>query len=460
MTEALLDAHGVPVALDANETAPVSSSDSLKVQPNEYYQSKLSVIAQHRKHDGIRARLPLEQTPGLISLLAGKPHPSTFPFKSFSMVLRDAVDPEKEIPVQLTQEELEIGLQYSAGNGIPSLIEWVYGLQEIAHGRKKGEGWTVSIGSGSQDLIYKAVTALINPGDSVLMEVPTYAGVSPMFQSLQCEIIEIEMDSNGILSHSLREKLENWPVGKPKPKVLYTVPYGCNPSGATATLERREEVLALAQEHDFIILEDDPYHFLYYGSAPRPPSYFALEKDVASPGRVIRFDTLSKILSSGMRLGFVSGPELLVNTIHAHTNVANLQPNTLAQVLAMAVLSRWGHQGFLEHADRVAQFYRKKRDIFQAAMTRHLSGLAEWTPPEAGMFMWFRLLLGNEDPSLDDSDLLIQSKAFERGVLVLPGSVFYPNSRVSAYVRASFSLMEEKEVDEALRRLRLAILEN
>lgn len=157
---------------------------------------------------------------------------------------------------------------------------------------------------------------------------------------------------------------------------------------------------------------DDPYHFLYYGPSPRPPSYFALEKDQPEPGRVLRFDSLSKILAAGIRLGFVSGPEVLVQAMADHvrrvrhhvpectrsrqesasqSTVANLQPNTLAEVLAMAVLSRWGFEGFFQHTDRVAEFYRQKRDVFQAAMLRHLSGLAEWSVPEAGMFMWYVL---------------------------------------------------------------------
>lgn len=103
----------------------------------------------------VRSVLHLEQTPGIISLLAGKPHPSTFPFTSFSFTIRDPVDPSKETAVQLTQEELDVALQYSAGQGIPPLLEWAYGLQEITQGRKRGEGWRISFGNGSQDLIYK-----------------------------------------------------------------------------------------------------------------------------------------------------------------------------------------------------------------------------------------------------------------------------------------------------------------
>ncbi|KAF5359363.1 hypothetical protein D9756_003591 [Leucocoprinus leucothites] len=134
--------------------------------------------------------------------------------------------------------------------------------------------------------------------------------------SLSRPFMHVATDAEGISASSLRSRLENWPAGKPRPKVLYTVPYGCNPTGMTATLERRVEVLKLAREFDFIILEDDPYFYLYYGTAPRVPSYFSLEKELLpETGRVLRFDSFSKVLSAGMRLGFASGPEPILSAI-------------------------------------------------------------------------------------------------------------------------------------------------
>ncbi|THG97515.1 hypothetical protein EW026_g4486 [Hermanssonia centrifuga] len=450
---------GVPIVrIDASGEKGDSTTSPTHVLPNEFYTARLSVIARNRTIEGIRSMLPLEQRPGVISLLAGKPHSSTFPITSLNFTVRDPADPNSELPVQLSQEELELGLQYGPTVGIPALVDWFYGLQDVAHGRKVGEGWNISVGNGSQDLIYKAVTALVNPGDAVFVEAPVYAGVFPIFQTLGCEIIEIETDSRGICPASIRSALENWPTSKPKPKVLYTVPYGSNPTGTTATLERRLEILELARLHDFFILEDDPYHFLYYGSLPRPPSYFALERGQHEVGRVVRFDSLSKILSAGFRLGFVSGPEMIVQAMNNHTMASNLQPNSLSQVLALAVLSRWGYKGFMDHTTRVSQFYRQKRDVFQAAMEHHLAGIVEWVKPEAGMFMWFKLMVDAGDGT-GDSNSVIRTTALERGVLALPGTVFYPNGRKSAYVRASFSQLDEEQVNEALKRLRVALLD-
>ncbi|KAH8100867.1 PLP-dependent transferase [Cristinia sonorae] len=426
--------------------------------PEAFYQQFLSQLSINRTDDAIRALMPLESRPGLISLLVGKPNTSCFPIKSLSFSAQDPCDSSKEIPITLSPEELEVGLQYSPTTGIPNLVDWLYKLQEICHGRKRSEGWKLSVGNGCQDLMYKAVTSFINPGDSVFLEAPMYPGVIPMFQTIQCDIHEVETDANGMCSHKLRQMLENWPTSKPKPKILYTVPYGCNPTGMTVSLERRLEVLDLAHEHNFIILEDDPYYFVYYGKAPRPPSYFELEKQQGRIGRVIRFDSLSKVLSSGLRLGFASGPLPLMRAIDRHSTNANLQPNSMAQVLAISVLSRWGHEGFLAHTTRVAQFYREKRDIFEAALRRHLTGLVEWSSPESGFFIWFKLLL-TEDGTDGCSEAAIRTHAFERGVLALPGTVFLPSGRKTAYARASFSQLEPDQVDEALRRLKEAILD-
>ncbi|KAF9021921.1 PLP-dependent transferase [Hymenopellis radicata] len=431
---------------DSPKTLPNGNgiARSVKALPNAFYDDFLSDDAKSRKPSPIRSLLPLEATPGVLSLLAGKPNPTTFPFTSLSFTVRSPVEPGREVP-------------YGETGGIPALRKWIDELQARVHGRRQGEGWRTTIGSGSQDLICKAVTALVNRGDPILVESPVYAGVIPMFQSLECDQIEVETDSHGIMSSSLRSILENWPKDKIKPRVLYTVPYGCNPTGMTATLERRKEVLKLAHEYNFLILEDDPYYFLYYGTGPRYPSYFTLELEEAEVGRVIRFDSLSKVLSAGIRIGYASGPDVIILAMDRHTSTANLQTASLTQVIISSLLRSWGYDQFLAHTEYVADFYRRKRDTFEQAMHRHLTGLAEWVSPEAGMFFWFKLLVG--PPGEEDSESVIRSRAFEKGVIALPGMAFHPNGRKTGYVRASFSTVEDVDIDEAVKRLRDAILD-
>ncbi|TFK69934.1 PLP-dependent transferase [Pluteus cervinus] len=450
-----------------------SDKDTLRAQPNgsacgvspsrlppEFYDAFLSTAAKERKPCPIRGLFPLESTPGLISLLAGKPNATTFPFTSLSFTARSPIDDSPEA-ISLTETEFAEALQYGATDGLGQLRNWIVGLQEFSHDRKHDGGWKVSIGTGSQDLIYKAVAATVNQGDPVLVESPVYAGVLPIFQGHNCELVAVETDSCGIQSSSLRSILENWPVNKPRPKILYTVPYGCNPTGMTATLERRKEVLRLAREYNILILEDDPYYYLYYGDGPRYPSYFALELEEPEVGRVLRFDSLSKILSAGLRIGFASGPEPLIQAIDRHTTSLNLQTSTFTQMVAYKLLDAWGYDGFKIHTEKVSAFHRGKRDIFERVMNKHLSGLAQWSSPEAGMFFWFKLILSEGDKVAEDGDseAIIRTKAFDRGVLALPGTVFMPDGRKTAYVRAAFSLSTEPEVEEALRRLRQVILE-
>ncbi|KAG6330493.1 hypothetical protein ID866_8597 [Astraeus odoratus] len=434
-----------------------AAQHAIKRLPLDFYQSFLSKAARERKPSPIRGLYPLEK-PGVISFLAGKPNDAMFPFQSFSFTASCPSNPGELDTVFISGSDLTNGLQYAATAGLPRLIDWFIGLQARSHGRNSVEGWRLSVGNGSQDLIWKAIQALVDDGDPVLVESPVYAGVIPMFKSLHCEEHEVETDAYGVCSSSLRSILENWPSGKPKPKIFYTIPYGCNPTGMTATIERRRDVLQLAREHNFLILEDDPYFYLYFGKSERPASYFKLELEQPEVGRVVRFDSLSKILSAGMRIGFVSGPKPILDAMDLHTATVNLQPSSLTQAITLALLEKWGYDGFYTHTQAVSEFYREKRDVFEKAMRMHLDGLAEWSTPEAGMFFWFKLLLNTSSGEEGDSKDLIEKKAYEGGVLALPGTVFLPDGRKTAYVRAAFSLSTEEQVNEALRRLRLVIL--
>ncbi|KAG8762748.1 hypothetical protein FRC11_007878 [Ceratobasidium sp. 423] len=424
-----------------------------------------------RTIDGIRGLLPLEKTPGVISLLAGKPNQNTFPVEEISITLRAPGAPQPYSPsggepvreiLNISGDLLATALQYNFTDGVPDLRAVLGDFQLKEHGVAVDDvNLQLTVGSGSQDLMYKIFTCLLDPHDSILVEAPVYAGVLPILQTLEADMIEVNTDPDGISIDHLRGILTNWPKDKPKPKALYTVPYGCNPTGATTPLERRKEVLKLAQEHDFLILEDDPYYYLYFGSAERPPSYLTLENSAQNVGQrlVLRLDSFSKVLSSGMRIGFATGPPHLIRVMNAHTSAANLQANSTTQVIALAMLKHWGYDGFQAHISNISGFYRAKRDAFEAAMYKHFKPeggkqLAEWTRPEAGLFFWFKLNVPSED-----SFQLISTKALEGGVLAVPGKIFFPSGRRTAYVRTAFSVMDIELVDEALKRLAKVVKE-
>ncbi|KAF5347469.1 hypothetical protein D9758_015053 [Tetrapyrgos nigripes] len=455
----------------------------------------------------------MKKTPGGSSsegLFVGKSHPETFPFKSLSFgsvkhtnFAAQNSDLLRDFSLNIDIDALVTGLPNHNFSDIPDLARWLENLQYRMHGRSAGEGWRISMGSGSRALIYRfrvlmleqTVQAMVKHRDPIFVESLVYADIIPMFETI-CNPIGVETDAFGICAESLRKTLESWPPGKPKPKFLYTIPYGCNPTGITATTERRKEILKLAREHDFIILEDDPYYYLYYGPADRPPSYFALEATERTEngqcevGRVVRFDSLTMILSTGISIGWASGPEELLARIERHpiglikalwlkhlvlsdvsvirfpidstfkawirsrsehhelcngsTPSSYLQATTLTQVIANALLSQWGYDGFNDKTRSVSSLYRQKRDIFEAAMQNHLEGLAEWQLPDAGMFFWFKLLV----PDSANIDV----EALRDVVRRLPGAMFWQNGN-SGYVRVSFSQPTKDEADKGLKRL-------
>ncbi|KIO34427.1 hypothetical protein M407DRAFT_64463 [Tulasnella calospora MUT 4182] len=376
--------------------ASESSTPEREFLPASYYEPFISNVSKARRPSPIRGLYPLESIPGMISLLAGKPAPQTFPVTSISVTVRSPFDLTQETQLTIKDEALAESLQYTATKGITSLVNWMDRLQQIYHNRySSGEGWGISVGTGSQDLLYKAFHALLNPGDPIFIEAPVYGGVIPILEALRCELI------------------------------------------------------------------DDPYYYLYYGEQERPPSYFKLETEDGHPvGQVVRFDSLSKIISAGLRLGFVSGPSRVVDAIAIHTSSANLQTSSTAQAIAFAMLSHFGYEGFEKHTEYVSQYYRQKRDVFEAAMNEHLTGLVEWSSPVSGMFIWYvRILRPTANSPEGDSAALIRERAVAQGVLALPGTAFFPNGQTSAYVRAAFSLLEPEDVDEAMRRLALVITE-
>ncbi|KAK0199870.1 TdiD protein [Desarmillaria ectypa] len=438
------------------------------VLPTEFYASFLSDAAKGRKASPICSLIPMEAASHMISMLAGKPDPDTYPFAHMAMSVKSpnpSVDPSLT-DIELGGHDLATALQYNESGGVPELVQWVTSLLKDIHELGEEDGSRVCIGAGSQDLLYKALTALIDPGDTIIVEAPTYPGILPILHSLKCNVAGVASDKDGLIPSSLEILLDSWSTDQPFPKLLYTIPYGANPTGMTTTAARRVEILRLARKHNILILEDDPYFHLYYGSYPPPPSYLSLERKIdGEVGRVLRFDSISKILAAGFRLGWVTGPAAIVQAVESHTAAATLQPPTFSQLVVLKLLQSWGTSGFLTHAANIAEYYRRKRDIFEMYLNKHLTGLAQWNTPNAAMFYWIKLNLPlSGDVKCEtlrggsgDSGAFIKHSAMHKGILMLPGESTYHDGRKTCYVRVSFSLLSDEDVDEVLRRLAAAL---
>ncbi|XP_004079903.1 kynurenine/alpha-aminoadipate aminotransferase, mitochondrial isoform X2 [Oryzias latipes] len=419
------------------------------------YARFLTAVSSARKPSPIRMLTELQQRspPSLISLAGGAPNPNTFPFQSASIQVKDGK------MVTFDETAMRRALQYSASNGIPELLTWMKNLQKdlhnpptISYSPEEGQ-MDMCVTTGSQEGLCKVFEMLVNPGDNVLLDAPTYSGTLAALQPLGCNLINIPSDHHGMIPAALKETLSRWDpleVHKPgstAPKILYTIPNGGNPTGASMTMERKKDVYELAQQYDMLIIEDDPYYFLQF-EKPWAPTFLSMDID----GRIIRTDSFSKILSSGLRLGFVTGPKPLVDHVVLHIQASTMHTSTFTQLMVSQLLHSWGQKGFLQHIDGVIEFYRKQRDAMICSADKWLKDVAEWHTPSAGMFLWLKL------KGIADTQQLIMEKALEKEVLLVPGGVFTINSSDPCpYVRAAFSLSTPEQIDEAFRRLSLLI---
>ena len=320
----------------------------------------------------------------------------------------------------------------------------------------------MAVTNGSQDGLAKMAEALLAPHDTVLVETPTYSGALSIFRPLRANVVGLPCDAHGVIPQALERVLQGWDVSAQGrfPKLLYVIPVGQNPAGSTMPEDRRREVLALASRYDLLVLEDDPYYFLDYGEGrapvvdaefrrPHVPSLWSMDRE----GRVVRFDSLSKVFSSGLRLGFVTGPVALMDAMLLNVQATNLHSTGIAQLMAARFMQHLGEEGWRRHVDRVSLFYLRRRDLLLSYVDRYLAGLVSYTVPSAGMFVWFRLL------HVQDSKKLIEGSARRALVLLVPGQVFMPDNAQSSYVRASFSLATEPDMELAIQRLAAVLKE-
>lgn len=407
------------------------------------YTRFLTAVSAARKPSPIRMLTELQQRSplSLISLAGGAPNPNTFPFESASIKVKNGQT------ITFDETTMKKALQYSSSNGIPELLTWMKKLQKDLHNPPTHTDMCVT--TGSQEGLCKVFEMLVNPGDNVLLDSPTYPGTLAALQPLGCNIINVPSDQYGMIPAALKEVLSRWDpsdVHKPDstaPKVLYTIPNGGNPTGASMTAQRKQEVYELARQYDMLIIEDDPYYFLQFDK-PWAPTFLSMDVD----GRIIRTDSFSKILSSGLRIGFITGPKPLVDRVVLHIQASTMHTSTFTQLMVSQLLHGWGQEGFLQHIDGVIEFYRKQRDAMISSADKWLKDVAEWHSPSAGMFLWIKL------KGIADTQQLIMEKALEKEVLMVPGGAFMiNNSDPSPYVRAAFSLSTPEQIDEAFRRL-------
>ncbi|KAI9001792.1 pyridoxal phosphate-dependent transferase [Hyaloraphidium curvatum] len=419
---------------------PLSDTEAAKPQPISSYARYITARSAARQPSAIRALQPFLSIPGMISLGGGMPNPAMFPFESMSVKLKDGT------VLDVPAEEMAKGLQYSATAGLPDLVAFLRTLQDAQH--RPPVPYDICVTNGSQEAFTKAFDMLIEPGDHILVDSPGYSGAFACLRPLFPKFVEVPTDADGLDPAALERILASYRDSPQRPKFLYTVPTGANPSGLCTSPDRRRRIYHLARKYGLLILEDDPYYFLQFRE--RLPSYLSMDED----GRVLRFDSMSKVLSAGVRIGWATGPQQLIERIVLHGQAMNLHPSGPSQLLVASLVGKWKLEGFLEHVGRVEAFYVARRDAFLRAADKHLKRLATWNVPRAGMFVWIKV------DGVAEAGSLVKAMV-DKKVLMVPGFEFYPSPPEGGcpYVRAAYSTATEEQMDEALRRLAEVIRE-
>lgn len=380
-----------------------------------------------------------------ISLAEGMPNEVTFPFEQINVVLKDGSQ------FTLQGPELHSALQYIPTQGYPPLVQSLKAFTNQVHQPPHFEQREVLVTNGSQDGISKSLEMIVEEGDDVLVQNPLYTGTEIILKPFKTNLIGIEQDQYGIIPKKLVEALENCKAkyteegggNRRMPKVLYLNPTGSNPTGVTMTLERRKEVYQICCKYNIIILEDGAYFFLHF-LEEQPVSFLSLDTE----GRVIRFDSMSKVLSSGLRLGWLTGPKALVKNIELHVQSSFLHSSTLSQVLLQNVFQIWGVEGLLSQFESVRAYYRARRDFTLASMDRHLKGICEWTVPTGGMFVWIKV------KGVSDVYDMLMTRGPKKNITFVPGHAFMADpTEACNYIRASFSKASLKQIDKAMKLL-------
>lgn len=304
--------------------------------------------------------------------------------------------------------DLSIALNYGQSTGSAQMMRFLTEHTEIVC-KPPYADWRICQTIGSTGALEQALRMFCDKarGDSVLTETFSFSTALETVAPLGIHAFGSAIDDQGLVPESMDELLTNWDAtekGARKPHVLYTVPSGQNPTGATQGIERRKAIYEVARKHDMFIIEDEPYYFLqmqpYTGrnqpAAAPPnnveefvssliPTYVSIDVD----GRVMRMDSLSKVLVPGSRMGWITGSEQIVERYQRHAEVASQGPSGFSQVILHKLLDEtWGHKGYLEWLMNLRMEYTKKRDALLAACEDNLpKDIVRWNPPAAGMFV-------------------------------------------------------------------------
>ena len=384
------------------------------------------------RSSAMRDLMEITARPEVISLAGGLPDTSTFSPQSFARQM-----------TKIAQESSAEALQYGPTEGFETTKECIRQVMR-AEGMDPDPD-DIMVTTGGQQAIDLMAKALVDPGDVVIAEAPTYPGAVPVFCSYEAETVQIEMDSEGMRVDLLEETLDRLAAEGRRPKMIYTVPSFQNPAGVTLSLERRRRLVEIARERELLVLEDNPYGLLRYEGEPLPTLY-----ELDGGDYVVYLGTFSKILSPGLRLGWLCAPPPVLAKAVLGKQASDLCTSTLAQYF---VDEFFGEGRWREYVGELCDVYRSRRDAMLESLERHFPAGATWSVPEGGLFLWATL-----PDFIDTTDLL--ARALRENVAFVPGVAAFADGRTGHNsMRLNFSGSTEDEIREGVRRIGTVVSE-
>ena len=385
------------------------------------------------KSSAIRELLKITERPEVISFAGGLPASDVFPVERFHDACAKAL-------------QSSASLQYGATEGFAPLRDFI-ARRMSRYGILAGAD-NVLITSGSQQALDLIGKLLINPGDRILVEAPSYVGALQAFGLYGADYVSVPVDDDGLRTEKLEEAL------RAGPKLMYVLPNFQNPAGVTLSEGRRHELVLMADRYGIPIVEDDPYGQLRYDGEHLPPLVMVdrenLRRDNGySLGNVIYLSTFSKTLAPGLRLAWMVAPPDVISKLVQLKQAADLHTSTFTQAVAYEIV----RDGFLdEHVKMVRSVYRERRDAMLSALAKYAPPDVTWTRPSGGLFLWMTL------PEAADCQRLFRS-ALRENVAFVPGDCFFAGDQDGGrpHLRLNFSYSRPERIWEGIRRLAIAI---
>jgi 2-aminoadipate transaminase len=388
----------------------------------------------------MRDMMSLTERPEVISLAGGLPDTKTF-----------APELYVKLMAHVAAKQTAKALQYGPTEGLAATVQCI--VEVMAAEQTLVDPDEVLVTTGGQQVIDLVCKALLDPGDVIIAEAPTYPGAVPTFGAYQAQVLQIEMDSDGMPIDELEATLDRLAAEGRRPKFIYTIPNFQNPGGVTMSLPRRRRLVEVAREREILVLEDNPYGLLRYEGDPLPTLY---SLDAALAGRggasdfVIYLGTFSKILSPGIRLGWAVAPVPVLEKLNLGKQGADLCSSPVTQLFVAAYFGEHDWRGYL---DSLKALYKTRRDAMLAALAAHFGPDARWTKPEGGMFVWATL-----PDYIDTTDLLARALETE-AVAFVPGRAAYVDGRGACSLRMNFAGVAEQDIVEGIERIGRVISE-